>query len=402
MSDRRPLTAILLGCNLTSLSLALALTRQNGRFILLARDALLIPDDDDSAVVLHPPAVAVLDWLGVWAQLEAEGGWRVTVDRLEHPLAILPRRALLHTLLSALPPGCVHAGTRAVDIRRDKSGGVTVLTAGMEMFCGDVVVDVSAPSPTAAAEACFVSAATRHLAKPAFSSGPPGAAVLAAARWCWALIPAPAVSEEQLALGPLGAAWAARTWGSIEPATVGFVAPSWFRAGSRTLRMGRAAWTLPPLALLGDSMELEAVAALANALALDDNDPEAAFARFETGFGQRIQSALWCARLATGVATGMAWWHRAALACFPVSWYKWAYAEFVRGAEVLHAPPPLRSERKIGGVGLRARRALEWGGAVAAAAAVVAVVACVRWRVHIAAARVVGRAVVSAGRSRRF
>jgi hypothetical protein len=42
-------------------------------------------------------------------------------------------------LLAQLPAACVHADTNAVDIRADAQGA-TVITAGMEMFCGDIVV----------------------------------------------------------------------------------------------------------------------------------------------------------------------------------------------------------------------------------------------------------------------
>lgn len=82
----RPFTVIILGSNLSSLSLALSLTRKNIAFTLLARSPGPLPiADDDTPVVLHPHAVAILTQLGVWGALQARhtplsGGWWSAVE----------------------------------------------------------------------------------------------------------------------------------------------------------------------------------------------------------------------------------------------------------------------------------------------------------------------------------
>jgi 2-polyprenyl-6-methoxyphenol hydroxylase-like FAD-dependent oxidoreductase len=69
----RPFTVIVLGSNLSSLALALSLTRKNIAFTLLARsleDSFVTTDDGDSPVVLHPHGIAILSQLGVWDVLK--------------------------------------------------------------------------------------------------------------------------------------------------------------------------------------------------------------------------------------------------------------------------------------------------------------------------------------------
>jgi hypothetical protein len=350
-------------------------------------------------------------------------------------------------LLSALPAGSVHADTRAVDIRTDKTG-VTVITAGMEMFCGDTVIDTDASPPASAiAECCFIHGASPHDTTPvqgvAFSSEP-GAASIAAGRWWWALLPTPTVDEEALELCPLvaagstlGAVWTERTWGvTIEARD--YVAPTWFRPGSRTLRIARGAWALPPLPLLGPTMDLEAVAALTNVLDPDFKDPEHAFRVFEERFRPRVERTMRLVHLVTNVATRKSWWHAVLLRWVAPRVPPWAYADFASRSHVLDGGklrPGFVRERemrgRVGDVGLRVRSILGLGdknlariaggvftlgrcGAgelakrpilrigVALLLAMLGVGACVRWNVHIAAGRVLGRAVVSAGRRRRF
>jgi hypothetical protein len=361
----------------------------------------------------------------------------------------VPRRALLYVLLSALPAGSVHADTRAVDIRADKTG-VTVITAGMEMFCGDTVIDTDAPPPAAKAECCFVHGASQHDTEPVqgleFASEP-GAASIAAGRWWWGLLPTPTVDEEALELCPLaaagrtlGAVWTERTWGITVEARE-YVTPTWFRPGSKTLRIARGAWALPPLPLLGPTMDLEAVAALTNVLDPDFKDPEYGFRMFEERFRPRVERAMGLARLVTNVATRTSWWHRVLHRWVAPRVPVWAYAEFALQSHVLDGGklrPGFVRERetgrvrgRVGDVGLRVRNMLGLGdknlariaggvsmlgrrGAaeltkrpmlrigVALMLAMLGVGACVRWNVHIAAGRVLGRAVVSAGRRRRF
>jgi hypothetical protein len=148
------------------------------------------------------------------------------------------------------------------------------------------------------------------------------------------------------------------------------------------------------------------------------------------------------ARLVTNVATRKSWWHALLQRWIAPRVPAWAYADFAVRSHVLDGGklrPGFVREREIGrgrgrvgDVGLRVRSVLGLGLgehnlariaggvftlgscagdltkrpmlriAVALVLATLGVGACVRWNVHIAAGRVLGRAVVSAGRRRRF
>ena len=120
----RPFTVIILGSNLSSLSLALSLTRKNIAFTLLSRspEESLIADDD-TPVVLHPHGVAILTQLGVGAPLQARqtplrGGWWGAVENSFVPLAPTHTTLTTNLAVSATPLRSSRAATSSQHFSR--------------------------------------------------------------------------------------------------------------------------------------------------------------------------------------------------------------------------------------------------------------------------------------------
>jgi len=473
----RPFTVIILGSNLSSLSLALSLTRKNIAFTLLARSpeaSFVATDGGDPPVVLHPHGVAILSQLGVWDALKPRhtplpGGWWGAVEtsfapppaarscrpdrprRLGYPFALLPRRHLLATLLARLPAACLHANTKAVDIRADAQGA-TVITAGMEMFCGDIVVDtegLAAAFPVERGKYTWISGDTAVDASELIEAEGPAVAMAsrrgeaAAAvtvegkRYWWSLLRGALrqdLSSSHLSLGntALSALWLTAASPPAVAEVEAGVSPRGNWHGARTLQLADGLYKLAPAALLAASLDLEGVAALTNAIVGGGEDYTAIFTAFEDAMRPRVETCAWVSMLATRVAVGKAWWQGVLARRMPA----WVYCELaIRSILLDNSEFPLRGRfvraRRVGGVvgrvgdlGLRAKRVLRLDEAVAAArcaaadldnrplakwgvrlfGAMVVAILGVRWARRIDVGWLLGRAVAvaRAARGRRF